>query len=120
MPTPNSGESRQDFVSRCMGDAEARSSFPDQKQRAAFCYSQYDRKKKGKSNAKATKEESGYQSMPNGYKRCALCTMFEAPNLCSAVQDLVEPKGYCNYFQAASPTTMEGHELKDFLAISAH
>jgi len=101
-----------------MGDAEARKSFPDQKQRAAFCYSQYDRK--SKSNAKATKEEANYQSMPNGYKRCALCTMFEAPNLCSTVQDLVEPKGYCKYFQSASPTTMEGHELKDFLAISAH
>jgi Uncharacterized protein conserved in bacteria (DUF2213) len=44
VPNPRKGESKEGFVSRCMGDAEARSSFPDQKQRAAFCYSQYARK----------------------------------------------------------------------------
>lgn len=46
MPDPRSGESRQEFVSRCMGDAEARRSFPDQKQRAAFCHSKFERKRK--------------------------------------------------------------------------
>lgn len=44
MPSPNKGESKSDFISRCMGDSEANSSFPDQKQRAAFCYSQWERK----------------------------------------------------------------------------
>ena len=50
MPRPIRGESRQHFVSRYMGDAEARKSFPDQKQRAAVAYSLYrrkGRKKKG-------------------------------------------------------------------------
>jgi len=41
MPTPNKGESEADFVSRCMGDPEARSTFPDEEQRAAFCYAQH-------------------------------------------------------------------------------
>lgn len=44
MPTPRSGESRDEFVSRCMGDAEARRDFPEQDQRAAFCFSQWRRR----------------------------------------------------------------------------
>lgn len=42
MPKPNKGESRQDFLSRCMGDSEANASFPDEQQRYAFCNSQWD------------------------------------------------------------------------------
>jgi len=41
MPDPRPGESESDFVSRCMGDDEARSTFPDQAQRAAFCHSRW-------------------------------------------------------------------------------
>lgn len=41
MPTPSSGESKKDFVSRCMGSAEAVSDFPDTDQRFAFCNSQF-------------------------------------------------------------------------------
>lgn len=43
MPTPRANESEQDFVSRCMGDQEALADFPNQDQRAAFCYSQFRR-----------------------------------------------------------------------------
>lgn len=45
MPKPNKGEAQNDFLSRCMGDAEARGDFPDQAQRAAFCHSQWRRRK---------------------------------------------------------------------------
>lgn len=45
MPTPRSNESQQEFVSRCIGDPEAQSTFPDPSQRAAFCYSQYRRRR---------------------------------------------------------------------------
>jgi hypothetical protein len=45
MPSPRKGEKQKDFITRCMGDAEANSSFPDSNQRAAFCYSQYKNKK---------------------------------------------------------------------------
>jgi hypothetical protein len=45
MPQPKKGEKQKDFITRCMGDAEANSSFPDNDQRAAFCYSQYKNKK---------------------------------------------------------------------------
>ena len=41
MPSPKEGESKSDFVSRCMGDAEMVAQFPDQAQRAAVCNKYY-------------------------------------------------------------------------------
>jgi hypothetical protein len=38
------GESEQDYVSRCMGSQDMISEFPDEEQRAAVCYSTYERK----------------------------------------------------------------------------
>ena len=46
MPRPNRGEKRADFVSRYMGDAEARKKYPDQAQRSAVAYSAYQEAKK--------------------------------------------------------------------------
>lgn len=37
MPKPRSSEEREDFLSRCMGDDEARADFPSQDQRYAYC-----------------------------------------------------------------------------------
>jgi len=44
---PNTDESEQEFVSRCMGTDVMKTEFPEQKQRLAVCYSQFRRKKKG-------------------------------------------------------------------------
>lgn len=44
IPTPNSGESQNDFMGRCM--SAMKKEFPDQKQRTAVCFSKW-RKKKG-------------------------------------------------------------------------
>jgi hypothetical protein len=41
LPIPSADESEQDFVSRFMGDEQAVSDFPDEKQRAAVAYSTY-------------------------------------------------------------------------------
>ena len=46
LPTKSNGETRGKFIKRCMVDPVTRKEFPDAKQRAAVCYSQYDRKKK--------------------------------------------------------------------------
>ena len=40
----NPGESESDYVSRCMGSSQMISEFPDEEQRAAVCYSTYERK----------------------------------------------------------------------------
>ena len=44
MPSPKSGESREQFVERCMGDAEAVADYPDRDQRFAVCASFWERK----------------------------------------------------------------------------
>lgn len=46
MPVPNKNEKESQFIKRCMSDKEAKKSFPDVKQRLAFCFSQF-RKSKG-------------------------------------------------------------------------
>ncbi len=52
MPLPKfhgdkkSPTSKKAFMQKCMSDKEANKTFPDQKQRAAYCYSQFEDKKK--------------------------------------------------------------------------
>lgn len=45
LPSKHAGESKKDFISRCMGDSEVNKQFPDQKQKAAVCYSRWGEKK---------------------------------------------------------------------------
>ena len=53
IPNPKKSEKEGDFVSRCMGDETMNKDFPDQKQRAAVCYSQFK-----KDNASIVASES--------------------------------------------------------------
>jgi HK97 family phage prohead protease len=56
MPTPRDGESRDDFLDRCMSDNEAVNDFPDTDQRFAFCNSVWEQnKEQGKMNKKIYK-----------------------------------------------------------------
>lgn len=41
IPTPNSSESKDEFIQRCMGDDKMTSEYPDQAQRFAVCSSSY-------------------------------------------------------------------------------
>lgn len=41
MPTPTGTESKEDFLQRCMGDAEMLSEFEDNAQRYAVCVSKW-------------------------------------------------------------------------------
>jgi hypothetical protein len=50
MPSPRKGESQNDFISRCMSSDESQNSFPNQKQRSAFCHSQWTNKGKSSKN----------------------------------------------------------------------
>lgn len=47
MPDRRKGESKDDFVPRCMSDAEAKRDFPDEDQRLAFCISRAGEKNEG-------------------------------------------------------------------------
>ena len=46
MPSPIKDETQDKFINRCMSDEEAKRSFPNSKQRVAFCNSQWDNKSK--------------------------------------------------------------------------
>ena len=45
LPKPRDGESRDDFLERCMGNATMVEDYPDQDQRYAVCNSQWNNKK---------------------------------------------------------------------------
>lgn len=45
LPTPNEGETEQEFHSRCMANETIRADFATQEQRNAVCYKQWDRAK---------------------------------------------------------------------------
>jgi len=46
LPSKNPSEKRSAFIQRCMSDPKTKAEFSDPKQRAAVCYSQFDKKKK--------------------------------------------------------------------------
>ena len=47
MPTPNAGETQDEFIDRCMSDAEAVGDYPDEEQRFAVCNAFWDEKQDG-------------------------------------------------------------------------
>ena len=42
LPKPSLGESRDEFLGRCVGDDKVTSEFPDRDQRVAVCISQFE------------------------------------------------------------------------------
>ena len=44
LPSPRDDEKQAAFISRCMGDDEAKKTFPDEDQRLAVCYRQFDKR----------------------------------------------------------------------------
>jgi hypothetical protein len=52
MPKPNAGENRDEFLSRCMGSAEARRDYPDDDQRYAVCVSMWENRGKSSMTTK--------------------------------------------------------------------
>jgi len=48
IPSPEGQQDKNSFISNCMGDESMREEFPEQKRRAAVCYSQYKRSRKTK------------------------------------------------------------------------
>lgn len=69
IPTPKKGQSKSEFISQCMGNPTMINEFPDQKQRAAVCYSKYeDKKSKASYVIKANQEEYIYETEPESDK----------------------------------------------------
>ena len=63
LPSPRKNQKQQDFISSCMGNETMNKDYPDQKQRAAVCYSQWKRAKK-KKQAKGSNDEPVWAEEP--------------------------------------------------------
>lgn len=55
LPTVKPGENQGVFISRCVANEAMMREFPDKKQRLAVCYSQFRKKKKGKTYREESK-----------------------------------------------------------------
>lgn len=53
MPKPETGESQDDFIQRCMGDDMMRQDYPDSEQRSAVCHTQWKEREAMPSEDKA-------------------------------------------------------------------
>jgi hypothetical protein len=67
LPTPNEGETEQEFISRCMGDDTTNEDFPEQQQRAAVCYRRW-RDEKGVNTMKAESLEKQEQHIREAFE----------------------------------------------------
>lgn len=52
----------------------------------------------GAGKKKASKEEAGYVA-DSPTRQCHTCTMFRAPEACTAVKGKISPAGHCNYYK---------------------
>jgi hypothetical protein len=92
MKTPNKGEDRSAFIARCVSSEESKKDFPDNKQRVAFCYSQWGKTSKAemeddddecedmgkcpKCGAMGVKEDKGMTTCAKG------CTYANSQRIC--------------------------------------
>jgi len=56
MPSPNKNEPQNNFIQRCMSSEKSKRSFPDTKQRVAFCNSQWKKGEAAPSGEKHAKD----------------------------------------------------------------
>lgn len=88
LPTPESGESEQDFIPRCMGNSAMNREFPDKKQRAGVCYSQWRKR------SEDMKEEFSCECIECGHKMTSEqhCSELKCPE-CGGQMRRVERPG---------------------------
>ena len=62
LPLPSPKQKEKDFINSCMGNPTMNKEYPDQKQRAAICFSQWKRAKK-KKQAKGSNEDPTWEEI---------------------------------------------------------
>lgn len=59
MPKPRRNETRSQFIGRCMSDEEAKKTFPDHRQRVAFCINTWEKSQRKKDTDKNDRDNTG-------------------------------------------------------------
>lgn len=67
IPQPTESESKDDFISRCMSDSVNTKEFPEEDQRSAVCYAQWDNKGKEKKKLQTNIKTLSNQSRVEKY-----------------------------------------------------
>lgn len=68
---------------------------------------------------KASQEEAAYQAKPNGSEKCSECTMWRAPNKCTAVEGVISPSGWCKWYEAKEEVKEQAHADPKTVALKA-
>src|SRR5262245_12307539 len=78
LPTPNDGESQNDFIQRCVANPTMKNDYPDMKQRLAVCYAQEKKRDAPTDDAEQQAllvelfgERGGLERRPFGWERRA-------------------------------------------------
>lgn len=56
--------------------------------------------------SKVSKEKAKYQNSPKEGDMCRNCTMFRPPSSCTTVEGVINPKGWCKYFEQKERTPL--------------
>jgi hypothetical protein len=59
------------------------------------------RMSQAEASEKMTRQQAQYQDTPNGIYSCGMCTLFERPNGCKAVEGEISNDGWCKAFALA-------------------
>lgn len=112
LPTPNNGESQDEFISRCMANPAMNSEYPEQSQRAAVCHSQWRR---------ASKDQEGHDMIHKSYE-AKLETVGEGERAVIAIvntatldrdKEIVLPKGADLTNYRKNPVVSWAHNYND-------
>lgn len=60
---------------------------------------------------RVAKSEAHYQTFARQNEHCSLCSMFQAPDSCSAVTGLISPHGWCRYFEVKVRNVLTHKEI---------
>ena len=64
LPTPKQGETRSEFITRCMDNDTMQSEFPEPEQRTAVCVSQWERRQSTQAASRWIVQALAYPSAP--------------------------------------------------------
>jgi HK97 family phage prohead protease len=103
MPTPRPAESRDEWLDRCMGDAEAVADFPDADQRYAVCISKWEGKKSMEIKSLALELKSDDEGMVEGYG-----SVFGGVD---SYGDTIEPGAFASSIAKRKPKMLWQHRM---------
>lgn len=106
MPMPNMGESHDEYMSRCMGDGQMGSEFPDQKQRYAVCQAKFNNKSRFKTDFEI-KSISDFEVKDLDTNRRTAVIAHAVYDVIDKVQDISRKGMFNRSWKAAKATGIE-------------